>query len=153
MRWESIIVDWKKAKRADVGIVGVPFDTAVMARRGCRFGPEGMRSALAFSHVYEPGLDVDLSKGFVLTDFGNVDVIHTNVPKNHKMVEKVITEILKIGVTPVIIGGDHSLLYPDIKSLINVVDGNVGVINIDGHFDVRPTHRGEVVDGTGFRRL
>jgi formimidoylglutamase len=150
---KDIMVDWKETRSADAGIVGIPFDTAVMGRRGCRFGPEGVRSALVFSNVYEPGLDMDLSKGFVLTDFGNIDVIHTDVLKTHERVEKVVTEIFKTGVTPAIIGGDHSLAYPDIKSLINVVDGDVGVINIDGHMDVRISHHGEISSGTPFRRL
>jgi len=150
---KDIMVDWNEAKAADVGIVGIPFDTAVMGRRGCRFGPEGVRSALVYSNVYEPGLDMDLSKGFVLTDFGNIDVMHTDVLKTHERVEKVMTEIFKTGVTPVIIGGDHSLAYPDIKSLINVVDGDIGVINIDGHMDVRISHHGEISSGTPFRRL
>ena len=150
---KDIMVDWKEAKAADVGIVGIPFDTAVMGRRGCRIGPDGVRSALVYSNVYEPGLDMDLSKGFVLTDFGNVDVMHTDVLKTHERVEKVVTEIFKTGVTPVIIGGDHSLAYPDIKSLINVVDGDIGVINIDGHMDVRISHHGEISSGTPFRRL
>jgi formimidoylglutamase len=150
---KDIMVDWKEAKAADAGIVGIPFDTAVMGRRGCRFGPEGVRSALVYSNVYEPGLDMDLSKGFALTDFGNIDVMHTDVLKTHERVEKVVTEIFKTGVTPVIIGGDHSLAYPDIKSLINVVDGDIGVINIDGHMDVRISHHGEISSGTPFRRL
>ena len=150
---KDIMVDWKDAPTADVGIVGIPFDTAVMGRRGCRFGPEGVRNALVFSNVYEPGLDMDLSKGFVLTDFGNIDVMHTDVLKTHARAEQVLTEIFKTGVTPVIIGGDHSLAYPDIRSLMNVVDGNIGVINIDGHMDVRISHHGEVSSGTPFRRL
>lgn len=150
---KDIMVDWKEADSADVGLVGVPFDTAVMGRRGCRFGPEGVRSALVFSNVYEPGLDVDLSTGFSLTDFGNVDVLHTEVLGTHERIEKVVTDIYGTGVIPVIIGGDHSIAYPDIKSLINNVDGNIGVINIDGHMDVRISHHGEVSSGTPFRRL
>ncbi len=150
---KDIMVDWRKADKADVGIVGIPFDTAVMGRRGCRFGPESIRSSLIFSDVYEPGIDVDLSKDFTVTDFGNIDVMLTDVLKTHERVEKVLTDIYKTGVTPVVIGGDHSLAYPDIKALMNNVKGDVGVINIDGHLDVRISHHGEVSSGTPFRRL
>jgi hypothetical protein len=41
-----------------------------------------------------------------------------------------LTEIRKAGVTPVVIGGDHSLLSK-YKSLMNTTAGRVGVINID----------------------
>ncbi len=149
----DIMVDWKTAESADIGIVGIPFDTAVMGRRGCRFGPESVRNSLVFSYVYDPGLNVDLSKGLIVTDFGNIDVFQTDVLKTHARVEKVMTAIFQTGVTPAIIGGDHSLAYPDIKALINVTPGRVGVINIDGHLDVRHSHHGEVSSGTPFRRL
>jgi len=149
----DIMVDWQAAESVDAGIVGVPFDTAVMGRRGCRFGPESVRSALVFSNVYDPSVDVDLSTGLSLTDFGNIDVLQTEVLGTHKRIENVITAIYKLGVTPVIIGGDHSISYPNIKSLINNTDGNVGVILIDGHLDVRHSHHGEVSSGTPFRRI
>ena len=149
----DIMVDWRTAEGADVGILGVPFDTAVSGRRGCKDGPNSVRNALVFSDVYEPGIDVDLSSGFTVTDFGNVDVLYTDVLGTHARVEAIVTAIVKAGVTPVIVGGDHSLGYPDIKGLMNNVDGKVGVINIDGHLDVRHSHHGEVSSGTPFRRL
>lgn len=149
----DIMVDWREADSADIAIVGVPFDTAVVGRRGCRFGPESVRKSLVFSNVYDPGLDVDLSRGFTVTDFGDVDVLQTEVLGTHKRVERVVTAIFHTGVTPAIIGGDHSLTFPNAKALINVTEGNVGVINIDSHLDVRHSHHGEVSSGTPFRRL
>jgi formimidoylglutamase len=149
----DIMVDWREVETADIGLVGVPFDTAVMGRRGCRFGPESVRNSLVFSNVYEPGIDIDLSTGLSVTDFGNIDVLQTEVLKTHERIEKVITAIFKLGVTPAIIGGDHSIAYPTSKSLINATEGNVGVVMIDSHLDVRHSHHGEVSSGTPFRRL
>jgi agmatinase len=149
----DVMVDWKTVESADIGIVGIPFDTAVMGRRGCRFGPESVRSSLVFSYVYDPGLNVDLSKGLTITDFGNIDVFQTDVLRTHERCEQVLTEIRKAGVTPVVIGGDHSLAYPNVKSLMNTTAGRVGVINIDSHLDVRHSHHDEVSSGTPFRRL
>ncbi len=149
----DIMVDWPDAEAADVGIVGVPFDTAVVGRRGCRFGPEGVRSSLVFANVYEPGVDVDLSTGFTVTDFGNIDVLQTEVLGTHARIETVISAIYSTGVSPAIIGGDHSITYPNVKSLINNTEGNVGVITLDGHLDVRHSHHGELSSGTPFRRI
>jgi len=149
----DIVEDWRKVDSADVGIVGIPFDTSVLTRRGCRFGPDAVRSALSFSSSYEPGLDVDISKNFRIVDFGNIDVLHTDVLKTHERIEKVITAIYKTGVIPVVIGGDHGTSYPTIKSLINNTDGNIGVIMIDSHLDMRKSHHGECSNGTPFRRL
>jgi arginase family enzyme len=58
----DIMVDWRETDFADIGIVGIPFDTAVMGQRGCRFGPESVRNSLAFSNVYDPGIDDDGSR-------------------------------------------------------------------------------------------
>ena len=126
----DIMVDWREADSADIGIIGVPFDTAVMGRRGCRFGPESVRSSLVFSNVYDPSVDVDLSTGLSVTDFGNIDVLQTNVLGTHERIETVISEIYALDTTPVIIGGDHSITYANVKSLINNTAGNVGVIMI-----------------------
>jgi len=149
----DIMVDWREAERADVALLGIPFDTAVSGRRGCKDGPNSIRNALVFSNVYEPGLDVDLSEGFSVADFGNVDVLYTDVLGTHRRVETVVTDIVGLGLTPLILGGDHSLAYPDIKGLMNNVAGKIGVINIDAHLDVRHSHHGEVSSGTPFRRL
>jgi formimidoylglutamase len=149
----DIMVDWRQAESADIGIVGVPFDTAVMGRRGCRFGPQSVRSSLVFSNVYEPGIDVDLSTGLVVADFGDIDVLQTEVLGTHERIEKVVTGIFELGVTPAVIGGDHSIAYPTSKALINATKGNVGVVMLDSHLDVRHSHHGEVSSGTPFRRL
>ncbi len=149
----DILKSWRSLDHADVGIVGIPFDTGVMIRRGCRFGPSGVREALMFSTSYEPGLDIDLSEGFALTDFGDVDVMHTDIVETHRRVENVLTAIHRLGVVPAVIGGDHSLAYPCIKALNNVTTGPVGIITIDGHLDVRHSHHGEISSGTPFRRL
>jgi formimidoylglutamase len=149
----DIMVDWREAESADIGLLGVPFDTAVMGRRGCRFGPQSVRSSLVFSNVYEPGIDVDLSTGLTVTDFGDVDVLQTDVLGTHERIEKVMTAIYGLGVTPAVIGGDHSIAYPTAKSLINATEGRIGVIMLDSHLDVRHSHHGEVSSGTPFRRL
>lgn len=149
----DLMKNWKEIDKADVGIVGVPFDTSVLLRRGCRFGPDGIRDALIFSTSYEPGLGVDLSEDFVITDFGNIEPKYTDVLETHRRIEIVLTDICSQGITPLVLGGDHGISYPTIKSLMNNV-GKVGVIMIDAHTDLRKSHHyGEISSGTPFRRL
>ena len=150
----EIIDDFREAESADVGILGAPFDTACVAgARGSRYGPEGVRSKLTHGTCYNPALDVDISEGLDVVDFGNVRVEHTDVRETHDHVERVCTALTERGVFPVTIGGDHSLSYPTGKGLMNAVDGDVGVINVDAHHDVRHSHGGELSSGTPFRRL
>ncbi len=152
-RMGDVIKEWREADSTDVGLVGIPFDTSSMIRPGCRFGPQSVRNALLLSMSYEVGLDVDLSTNFKIVDFGNIDVVHTEVLKTHTRIEKVITAIYKLGIIPVVVGGDHGTSYATIKSLINNVEGNIGVIMFDAHLDVRKSHHGEISSGTPFYRL
>lgn len=150
----EIITDAREADSADVGLVGIPFDTACVAGpRGSRMGPSGVREALTHGTCYNPEIDVDISEGIDVVDYGDVDVVHTEVPETHDRVERVLTAVTESGVVPFSVGGDHSLTYPAAKALMNAVDGQVGVVNIDAHHDVRHSHGGELSSGTPFRRL
>jgi agmatinase len=51
-------------------------------------------------------------------------------------VRQLVREIAETGAIPVIIGGDHSLEYPNIAGVSDVYGKkNVGVIHFDAHFD------------------
>lgn len=142
------------ADAADVGLVGIPFDTACVAGpRGSRYGPSGVRESLTHGTCYNPELDVDLTAGIDMVDFGDVSPRFTDVLETHDRVERALTAITEAGVVPMSVGGDHSLSYPTAKAMMNAVDGPVGVINVDAHHDVRHSHGGELSSGTPFRRL
>ena len=148
----ELIKPWQDVKSADVGIVGAPFDTAVVSRRGSKWGPRAVREALIMWSHYHVDREIDLSKDISIVDFGDIDVLHTDVYKTHERVERVLTAIYELGVVPILIGGDHSLAYPGIKALCNVMEGNVGMIGFDSHIDVRVNRHGEPSSGTPFRR-
>jgi formimidoylglutamase len=147
-----IVKDWRQTQSCDVGIFGIPFDTATLSRRGSRWGPQGVRNGLVQMTSYEPALKIDLSQGLAVADFGDIDVVHTNLKETHDRVERVTTELCRAGIIPLAIGGDHGLTYPLIKGLCNATEGNVGVIYFDAHPDLRLARHGEVSSGTGFRR-
>jgi agmatinase len=150
----EIITDAREASAADVGLVGIPFDTACVAGpRGSRAGPDGVREEVTYGTCYNPEIDVDISEGIDVVDYGDVDVVQTEVPESHARVERVLTAVTESGVVPFSVGGDHSLTYPTAKAMMNAVDGQVGVINVDAHHDVRHSHGGELSSGTPFRRL
>jgi agmatinase len=149
----QIVQSWEEATAADLALVGVPFDTSVLGRRGARFGPAGIRQVLLSSAACAPGLGVDLAAGPRFVDFGDVDVVHTDVAETHRRVETVVAGICRLGATPVVLGGDHGTSYATILGLANAGGGPVGVVQIDAHLDVRALHRGEISSGTPFRRL
>ena len=53
-------------------------------------------------------------------------------------------------VFPVILGGDHSIGYPDVRGLAPYVDGNIGIIHFDRHSDLSEYSLDERMHGTPF---
>lgn len=150
----EIVARYPGAEQADVGIVGIPFDTAAVAgARGSREGPSGIRDKFTYWTCYNPGLEVDITTGIDVVDFGNVQTTQTDVDLAHEDVERVVSALAEREIVPISLGGDHSLTYPAAKGMMNATDGSVGVINIDAHHDVRHSHGGELSSGTPFRRL
>ena len=149
----DLVRPWVEAPAADVGLVGIPFDTSVLGRRGTRYGPSGARSLILNSTAYAAGLGVDLAEGLRLVDFGDVDVVHTDVAETHRRIGVVLSAIFRLGVAPCVLGGDHGTSYATIRALADVVAEPVGIVQVDAHLDVREPHRGEISSGTPFRRL
>ena len=57
-------------------------------------------------------------------------------------------------VIPIIIGGDHSLMYPDVAALADVYGkGNVGVIHFDAHYDATQVFGHLISHGAPVKRL
>jgi formimidoylglutamase len=136
-----------------VALVGIPFDTTTLGRRGSRFGPDEVRTALAGLLCYDPGFDVDLARARPIADFGNVDVVQTDVAETWRRVSEVVSGLATRDVPLIAVGGDHGLTFPVLRGLAAAVDKPLGVISVDAHYDVRISHQGEVSAGVPFRYL
>jgi formimidoylglutamase len=149
----SIVKHWSEEPTPRWGFIGIPFDTTTIVRRGSKFGPRAVRDALAGCTCYEPGLDVDLSALRGLVDFGDIDVLQTEIAETWERIDRVLSEIAGAGVVPLVIGGDHGNSFPVVRGMARALPGRIGVIMIDAHFDVRVSHHGEVSSGVPFRRM
>jgi formimidoylglutamase len=138
---------------ADVALVGIPFDTNCLQRRGSRFGPSAIRGKLVNSCTFEVGLGIDIAEGVSVVDLGDVDVVHTDPRETEHRVVEVLRNVHERGVIAVALGGDHSLAFPCIKALCDAVKGPVGVLIFDAHLDVRISLHGEQNSGVTFRRM
>lgn len=135
-RWMiNRITPWDGESQPDVALVGIPFDGAILSWPGARFAPAELRRTFQWQQTYNPEFDIDISD-LEISDFGDVQVLNTDIHETWKRVEETLTEIRKLGVFPLSFGGDHSLEYPSVKSLCNVTDGKVGLIRIDTHEDM-----------------
>lgn len=83
-----------------------------------------------------------------MVDVGDVSVIPANIEKSFDQIAKAVSYVHERGVFPVILGGDHSIGYPDIRGLAPHVDGNIGIIHFDRHADISEYNRDERMHGT-----
>lgn len=120
------------------GVVGVPFDSTTTYKPCARFGPRSVREASYNFERYNFVLGKNLDAP--VYDFGDVEVAHGSFKKTCKHVESTISEIEDMGVTPITIGGEHSISYGVLKA-IGAED--VTVIHLDAHMDLRNTYMGE----------
>ncbi len=143
--------DMRELGGQDVAFVGVPLDCGTTFRSGTRWGPQALRaiSGLA-SGGYNFERGVDLVESINAVDVGDVSVIPANIEKSFDQIDKAVAYIHERGVFPVILGGDHSIGYPDIRGLAPYVDGNVGIIHFDRHSDLSEYNFDERMHGTPF---
>ncbi len=134
----------------DVAVLGVPLDTGTTFRSGTRWGPQAMRAVTAQHSGYSFEMGVDLLESLDIVDVGDVSVIPANIEKSFDQIDKAVAYIHERGVFPVILGGDHSIGYPDIRGLAPYVDGNIGIIHFDRHTDMTELNLDERMHGTPF---
>jgi formimidoylglutamase len=133
-------------------LVGIPFDTTTLGRGGARHGPAAVRTALAACLCYDAGFGVDLAGTPRVADWGDVDVVHTDVEETWRRVSDVVESLVRPGLPLVVVGGDHGLTFPVLRGLA-AGERRLGIVNVDAHFDVRVSQRDQVSAGVPFRYL
>ncbi len=129
--------DVRKVGEHAVAVMGVPFDTGTTYRPGTRFGPQAMRRISGLYGPYSFELGVDLRESLDMVDIGDVFVIPANLEKSFDQITRAVSHVVESGTLPVILGGDHSIGFPDLRGLARHVDGNVGIIHFDRHLDTQ----------------
>jgi formiminoglutamase/agmatinase len=140
------------ADACDVVLLGEPFDGAVLGRRGARYGPGAIRTALA-------GLKTARLDGERVGSVGDLgderaaSVVHFHATDGVADLQErlcdVTADIHALDAFPVFLGGDNSLTYANVEPLL---ERDVGVVNFDAHLDVREV-RGAPTSGTPYRQL
>ena len=139
-------------ENADAAIVGAPFDTGATFRAGARFGPEGIRSASALLRRYNPSLDVPIFDHLSVIDYGDVPVVPGYLDESYRRIEEGLRPVYDAGVTPIVLGGDHSIALPELRAAA-AVHGPLALVQFDSHPDTWDAYFGQHhTHGTPFRR-
>jgi agmatinase len=124
---------------ADVVVVGAPIDEAVSGRPGTRYGPRAIRLAdVGGGRPGKPHMDLGVDPFEILTvvDYGDSPVKPADREGNHRSLREFVGDVLESNAIPVVLGGDHSILYPDAAAAADHHGrGSVGIIHFDAHAD------------------
>jgi agmatinase len=129
--------DVHEVGKHEVAVLGAPFDMGTTYRAGCRFGPQAIRRISALYDSYSVDMAVDLEEELDLVDLGDVFVIPSNIEKSFDQIDRAVSWVVGEGVFPVVLGGDHSIGYPDVRAIAPYIDGRVGIIHLDRHLDIQ----------------
>jgi agmatinase len=126
--------------------LGVPYDGLTTGSAGARFGPSSIRASSEGAryrldpHRFEPLGFYDyasqrrLLKDITLADAG--DVFYSPGEPTVSLFERVsavVAELCEAGSIPLIMGGDHSITWPVMRSLPH---SEFGIIHFDAHTDL-----------------
>lgn len=125
----------------DVAIVGIPFDTGGTFRVGARFGPEAIRSSSALIRPYHTGSGVPVFERLSVVDYGDLPVVPGYIEESYRRIETALVEVVKAGVVPIDLGGDHSIALPELRAL-HAVHGPVALVQFDSHSDTIDSYFG-----------
>jgi agmatinase len=138
--------------RADVAVVGVPFDTGTTYRPGARFGPAAIRQGSRLLRPYNPSLDVQPFATAQVVDAGDIACNPFSIVEAISQIEAGADELLGAGASIVSLGGDHTIALPLLRAVARR-HGPVALVHFDAHLDTWDTYFGApYTHGTPFRR-
>lgn len=140
MSFPQYLVD---AEEADVILFGAPFDAGTQRHVGTNEGPMGIRKGLGLFRNWNAELGFAFTDYIKTADVGNVDVIWHDYDYTFEQVERVVKTTVANGKVPIMMGGDHSLTYQAIKSVLQESGKKLGLIWLDNHLDTMTDYRGD----------
>jgi len=148
-----------KAGKVDVAILGAPVDVST-GQRGAAYGPRYIRADERIlpnlpAALQNPDTRVKPFEVLNVVDYGDAAVDPFSIEASMGPIRELVREVAETGALPFVLGGDHSILWPNAAAIADVYGaGQVGVIHLDTHVDcLNKTFGHLVTHGTPIRRL
>ncbi|MEE4376510.1 MAG: agmatinase family protein [Candidatus Competibacteraceae bacterium] len=155
-----------KAGKVEVAIMGAELIGDMRARS---YGPMEMRNPHR-SEVYHnwgsftmPDLDTGVNplQELTIVDYGDAPIEPMSIERTIPEVRKFVRQIAEVEIEPgkrtipIIIGGGHALMFPDVAGLVDVYGkGKIGIVHFDAHADQAPVGFGHLIThGNPVRQL
>jgi agmatinase len=133
-----------RAAGATVAFLGFPWDSTCISRTGTNYGPKSMREVSYQFQSFNATSEIDLAGAYSMVDCGDVPVLPGNPQTTMQSAQTMLEEILRAGVLPVMLGGDHSVTIAGVRAFKSRFK-KPGLINIDTHLDTAPSLGGELI--------
>ncbi|MGB5721034.1 MAG: agmatinase family protein [Woeseiaceae bacterium] len=124
------------AGEVDVAILGAPLNMGSGWRDSGSQATTDLRLFGWSMGSLDQYVQVDARDVLKIVDYGDVAIDNNSTERSMRHVREKVREIAETGAIPVIIGGDHSLEYPNVAALADVYGKEkVSVIHFDSHYD------------------
>jgi agmatinase len=138
--------------RADIAILGAPFDSATTFRPGARFGPAGIREASLLIRSFNEALAIAPFQVVQVADAGDCACSPVDVKAAHDAIQQAAAKLTQGGTRVLGLGGDHSVTLPLLRAAA-AAHGPLSVLQFDSHMDTSDLNFGSpLTHGTVFRR-
>ncbi|MEO9248547.1 agmatinase [Citricoccus nitrophenolicus] len=142
-----------EVERADIKVVGVPFDSGVSYRPGARFGPGHVRQSSRLLRPYNPATDTSPFAQVQVADAGDLAVNPFDLDEAIASIQVDALELTEDGARLLTIGGDHTIALPLLRAAAERAGGPVALLHFDAHLDTWDSYFGAAyTHGTPFRR-
>jgi agmatinase len=138
--------------RADIAVLGIPFDSGTSFRPGARFGPEAVRAGSRLLRPYHLALDVEPWTTLQVADAGDVSATPFDIAEAVGQIETAANALYGKAERIISIGGDHTVALPLLRAA-HARHGPIALVHFDAHLDTWDTYFGaRYTHGTPFRR-
>lgn len=158
-RWHQVIecIDFQELttreySKSELGICFIGFccDAGVemnLGRIGASKGPHAIRKHLA-------NLPYSFDENIKIYDIGNIVCTkNTDLLDAQLALANLVSKVRGAGLFPIVLGGGHEVAYGNYHGIKKSLDNpDIGIINFDAHFDMRPYHEG-INSGTMFKQI
>ncbi len=124
-----------------LAILGAPVDEHSSFRKGSALAPPAIRMALhseASNLFAENG--TDLGADFLILDAGDVTFLAGQDP--YWVIEDSVRALLSKNLSPIVLGGDHSITYPVVRAVAQRHSG-LTIVDFDAHPDLYDVFEGD----------
>ena len=132
--------EYASFKKSKAVVFSVPFDKTTTYIHGTSNGPAAIIAASKYLERYDDELNQETFRMGIHT----MDPLTVDNLSSEEMVEKVcgqVTELVKAGKFPVVLGGEHSVSVGAVKACKETYP-NLSVLHLDAHCDMRDTYFG-----------